>query len=760
MEIGLDNVLKTGENDIGNYGRGLAVFPQQNGKQGQEAGKGGQNSRGQEAAVNTSGSAIGANTISRSNGIPNEEGLHQISGWEKPFKGTALKRAVNQLNAFHEAMDGEVSVDNIQAIHTANDDFLELVREVSSFVDGARRKSSWFHKKEEAALLPAMSSLLIQLYSMGNAFDNKENLAYDYLMEGNFASARVGDIITGRSAMSVQGNMVSTGIESGQIDRTAQQLHEWEKDDNPQADYLQELKSRRLPSRGDKNAVESLERIARMLDDIELQSKDSIQREDIRTQFIDVTKMVHLLLMNPDLMTGEGVEKLKSGKMSHEKTDLLNTAEFFQATAGMTVQEATQKLDEIRQTKAETAAQDSIVGGGALSQVFIDKEKNRVLRTSKEKSGIEEQKAKNNFNYDEAMSRLGEITGLGGQAGARTTYYKDLEGNLQYGTNMDKASGKQARDVKLSFGDEQVDSQMKAGRHNIFGHGSKEELERNAGLIISSFKMQIIDYLSTHQDRHNENFFIDLNAKDPEQAFMGIDNDNVFGIGTGLVRDGRTVAYKAHATGTYEQKRDGYRDVTTTLKGFQCIPQDTKNQIDALNEEKIGEAMKPYLDRAARLALIRRVKKLKAYVSENAKIIDIRTEAGMQEFKKETMGLMAKSMMEIRDGQISLLGRSGAGSHVRALPGILMRALGMQYFGIGQAAKVENSEEYRYFTEFEYMTEEKTVPEYFNNNNKKEREQKFWNSFEGMIRAAGMEENEEYLKLKKDFMNGEINMFW
>lgn len=743
MEFGLENTDMQHLKENGdNVGHGLGMFLRQNGL----VKSSNQPQGGQAKAVNTSGASIGANTISKANGILTEEGLHQVSGWTKSFKGSAMKETVKDLNRYHDAMNSEVSVTDVKILGEIEDIYNELVGDVRWFIrDGSR-----IYKKEAAALRPVMSSLLIQLYSLGNVFDHKENIAYDYLMENGLTSARVGDIVTGRGAMSVQGNMVSTGIESGQIDRTAQQMNEWDKNGKPKADWLQELKSRRLPTLGDRHAAENLGRIAKMLDDIELQSKDSIQREDLRTQFFDVTKMIHLLLANPDLMTKEGVDKLKSGKMSHEKTDLLNTAEFFQAAAGMTIQEATEKLDEIRQSKAETADKDSNVKEGELSQVLIDDKKKRVLRTSKENGGIKEQKARNNFNYDEAMSRLGEITGLGGQAGARTTYYKDKTGQMQYGTNMDKVGGKSATNAKLSFGDAAVDSQMKAGRHNIFGTG-KDEIDKNAGLIISSFKMQIIDYLAQHQDRHTENFFIDLDADDPQQAFMGIDNDNVFGLGTFSAREKRTVSYEKHAKDDYYNLYKGYKEVVSILKGFQYIPKETAAQIANLDEKKIEKEMRPYLDRGARFALIGRVKKLKEYVANEAQVINIHEEEGMKEFKKQSMGIMVDVLISQRLPNAFLGNTSSAGSlFARAMPGILLRTLGMQYFGLGE----------RY--ESEYNTGEKAKEEYFDNNNKENirvREEKFWNSFEGIVRAAGMLDNPEFKKIEEEYKSGKLRMF-
>lgn len=705
----------------------------------------------------TSVTPVGPNIISKSNGVLNEEGLRRLSGWSGEFKAATTKKVMEKLEAFHQAMNGMVSNSEsspdkhkaeMQSMENANEMYEELVGEVRSFVDGTRKWTTFFHKhkKEEKALLPAMSSLLIQLYSLGNAFEYRNSLSYDYLIENNLSKARIGDILTGQGALSVQGNRVSTREQSGQLDRTAMQMKKWNETET-ETDRKQELKSRRLPLPGDRNAVEELLHISKMLEDMELQTQTDVEREDIRTEFFDVTKMISLLLQNPDLMFESSVNERTQPKSGHEERDLAWTAEFYRMTAGMTIEEASKKIDEVRRERAEIADENSTAKEGVLSQVLIDEKQNRVLRTIKGNNmDSREQKKRNNFNYDEAMSRLGEITGLGSQAGARATYYKDTNGKLQYGTNMDKAAGIQARDVKLSFGDTQMDSRMKQGRYNIFGYETKEQLEKNAGLIISSFKMQIIDYISFHQDRHNENYFIDLDAAKPQDAFVGIDNDNVFGVGTDSTRNARAVSYQKHAK--EEKLFKGYKGVTSTLKGFECIPKETAEQIAKLDEKKIGEAMKPYLDKAARLGLMRRIHSLKKYVSENAIIVNIYTPKGMEEFGKATAGSIVKAVMDLNAG--SLLGK-GENASARMAPGILMRTLMMQYLYPGSVKD-------KYSTEFEYMTGQETVQEYFDEKNKSVRDKKFWDTFVSLIRIAGMEEDKEYLELKKKFESGKLKI--
>ena len=297
--------------------------------------------------------------------------------------------------------------------------------------------------------------------------------------------------------------------------------------------------------------------------------------------------------------------------------------------------------------------------------------------------------------------------------------------------------------TKLSFGSQRADSKMKAGRYNIFGHESKEELERNAGLIISSFKLQILDYLAFHQDRHYENFFIDLNAKNPEDAFSGIDNDNVFGSGISKDDKGRSRSYKEQATGSYYDVETS--DVATTLKGFVCIPIETQRAVENLNEEIINKAMMPYLDRASRFAVLKRVRALKKFVASEAKVVNVRTVEGMDTFRQESLDLMLRTIFARRKHKSMLL-EKGA----RFSPSVLNRAILMSYFVQGVAPKEKNNKpgEYEYQTEFEYVPEGKSIKEYLPSKlgNLNERNESWKNVFEGLLEEAGLTRKEAWEK--------------
>lgn len=797
------------QSGFGNYGNGLGQILSETAGTGQQM-VGEQKGQANETTDSKAFIPITAKNriwdveaISQISGRAKTSGQSQVSGLES-FKSSTLRKTMETLQDFHDTMDGEISLSSMEdSLSRAESAYEKLLEQVSHYVE---RGTKWYagihvHREEEKAVLPVMSTLLIKLYSLGNIFDHIENLSYDYLMKNQRENATLREVIESREALSVEGNMPSVNQQSGQIDRTAYQMKKRSPgQENITLNKRQELLQRELPTlkNGSKEEdraryIRELKAIATMVDDLELQSSDAEEREDVKIDFIDISKMIHILSQNPFLLTGKETGEREG---NYRDEDLRLAAEYARKTQGMTVADALLHIDQLRQERAETAAADSIKAGGAMSQVLIDIKEKRVLRTSKDTGGLKGQRAKNNFNYDEAMSRLGEITGLGSLAGARTTYYEDTEGKLQYGTNMEKASGKQARDVKLSFGNEEVDKNMRGGRYNIFGYGSPEELKKNGSLIISSFKLQILDYISYHRDRHYENFFIDLEADDPTQAFVGIDNDNVFGKGTDGLKRKRLISYKQHAEKDYEgsnrtvifgpdeiKHKLDYKHVTSTLKGFACIPKETLQQIMALDERKIEEGMRPYLDRAARMAMMTRVRSLKEYAKTKAKKVDVYSPEGMREFKKETMKVMVNTIMNNRTDD-DILGNAGDFSLSRTAPGILTRAIMMQYFNLDGLIKDKNNPgEYIYRPSYEYIREGQSPEEYFATSNRKARNQDYWRVFDAMIQESGQtreqlwdyymeqiygarrnekEQEENIKKARELFVTGKMKMsaFW
>ena len=723
------------QSSYGNYGFGLGQIIRehagiQNGGQAGELEDGKQQLQAEEKE----NFVMPPNSIAIKNGIWDEEGLRQISGWREPFKSETLLSTLRCLEEFHREMETVIEAKKIHIKEEALvKSYEKLLTKVSHYV---HRGSQWyssmhFHRKEEKAMLPAMSTMLIKLYSLGNVFDNINNLALDYMVEHGKTSASVSEIIIGKMAQSLQGTMSSVTEQSGQIDKTAYQMRK-RSSKKEQFSSNDEIKARRLPSLNDKSGKEELRRLAVMIEGAELRAENNLEREQYKIDYGDLLKMIYILLSSTEGMSESGI--------SWKKKDIEQAQNFWNKTEGMTVGEALKEINRIRIDQMEYASSESIKAGGAMSGVLLDKQKKRVLRTSENQQGVEEKRDNNNYNYDEAMSRLAEVTGLKSQVGARTTYYKDMEGNLQYGTNMELASGESARDAKMSFGDKETDDRMRGGRYNIFDSSTPEKLRKNGDMIISSFQLQILDYISSHKDRHDENIFIDLNANNPMQSFMGIDNDNVFGKGTNAGKESRKVENKEHVLGEYERKDaekkpTPYMDLTTLLEGFDIIPNETKKQIEDLDTERINEALKPYLDRSARFAAVNRVRKLKEYVGKKSKIVDVRTVKGMETFKKETLGRLVTVALEVSDGTSIMGGAGNTNSIARAMPSILMRVLAMQYFNMAPKL-IEKNGSYDYLTEFEYVKEgeEKT---YITKANKAARQEAFWRTYDAMIRVSG-----------------------
>lgn len=94
---------------------------------------------------------------------------------------------------------------------------------------------------------------------------------------------------------------------------------------------------------------------------------------------------------------------------------------------------------------------------------------------------------------------------------------------------MEFAAGKQAYQINLMFGNEK-DKIYEGRKNDKFQNVS---IMKNPRIIEDIMKMNVVDYLMMHGDRHAENFLINTNAKDGESTVVGIDNDVILGQFTG-----------------------------------------------------------------------------------------------------------------------------------------------------------------------------------------------------------------------------------
>ena len=217
-------------------------------------------------------------------------------------------------------------------------------------------------------------------------------------------------------------------------------------------------------------------------------------------------------------------------------------------------------------------------------------------------------------------------------------------------------------------------------------------------------------------------------------------------------------------------------------EGNANIPKETAQQISQMDEGKIEEAMRPYLDRAARFALLKRIRKLKDYASTKSNVFDIHTPKGMDMFKREILSDAVKMILVQKKGDY-LMGHSDEmGTQARWIPVALTRALMIQYFSMSSKLELkEGSEnEYKFAPELEYVPKGMNAKDYISKENFEKRDQNFWKSFEGLIRSSGktkeeiweeamelkygskkeeMEKNEEYQKFREAFVKGQVKMF-
>ena len=227
MQVKLEDIQKK-NSGFDNYSQGLGQILRGNEERQQPGLKQGEDFNDLQEGTRQA-TIMPPNSISTTNGIWDEAALRQISGWREAFKSETLISTMETLREFHSEMRKEISAEWMGLGDSANEvreSYEELLKKVSHYV---QRGSKWnafvhLHRKEEKAMLPAMSVLLIKLYSLGNVFENIKNLTFDYMVENGKTVAKISDIITSSMAGSLQGNMAFTGMQTNQTDKTSYQM--------------------------------------------------------------------------------------------------------------------------------------------------------------------------------------------------------------------------------------------------------------------------------------------------------------------------------------------------------------------------------------------------------------------------------------------------------------------------------------------------------------------------------------------------------
>ena len=188
-------------------------------------------------------------------------------------------------------------------------------------------------------------------------------------------------------------------------------------------------------------------------------------------------------------------------------------------------------------------------------------------------------------------------------------------------------------------------------------------------------KMNVVDYLMLHGDRHSENFLINPNAAEGESTVTAIDNDMIMGVNG---------AGRAVGNTTSGDLLNGLNNNTAMDWGiklgavFPMMTPGVKKALADLDVAKFNEMLMPYADRVVRMGIVHRAKELKA-LAKKVPECDFSKEGALETFmqaiKKEYMIAWIKTM-NVNDPEILL----------RMLPNQLVRMILQTYGTIDRAS--------------------------------------------------------------------------
>lgn len=323
---------------------------------------------------------------------------------------------------------------------------------------------------------------------------------------------------------------------------------------------------------------------------------------------------------------------------------------------------------------------DYIVGGGAMSVAIIDKVNKHVLRAPKNLAKDEQSTALNGI-FDEAAGKISQFLGFNVMANAEAKGFFSKENNeekaLFGGSVMEFAAGKQAYQMNLMFGNEE--DKIYEGRKN--DKFQNINIMKNPRIIEDMMKMNVVDYLMMHGDRHTENFFINTNAKDGESTVTGIDNDVILGEYTGGHEHGFSNSVNALYTIHNRTSMDWGINLNAT---FPMMTKGVKEAINNLDLEKFNLMLMPYTDRVIRIGVLQRAKELKK-LAETVPEVDLNKKEDLESYvsaiKKQSMSEWLKNItLEKNDRFLQL----------RTLPNQLIRMALQSYGSIARVDMLGN----------------------------------------------------------------------
>ena len=277
------------------------------------------------------------------------------------------------------------------------------------------------------------------------------------------------------------------------------------------------------------------------------------------------------------------------------------------------------------------ADKDYKVGGGQASVAILDRKNRKVLRSPKGFSKEKQETALNGIK-DEASGVVSRFLGFNvcAQAKAGGFVARDKEGKnptpIFGGSVMDMADGEVAFNINLLMNPEDKDSVMESRKDANYRN---VDVMKQGRLIGEIMKMNVLDYIIMHDDRHTKNFLINLDADETEAMVTGIDNDYVLGSD-----NSRQVGNKNSAQVLAVINNRIAMDSGVTLEGgFPMMTPEVKETLQNLDLAALNHLLMPYADRVMRMAAVHRAAELKKY-AETVKTCDLTTPEGTEQFVK------------------------------------------------------------------------------------------------------------------------------
>lgn len=326
-----------------------------------------------------------------------------------------------------------------------------------------------------------------------------------------------------------------------------------------------------------------------------------------------------------------------------------------------------------------TENSDFKIGGGAASISILDFKNKKVLRAPKTSEGKylsdEEQKSALNGIYDEAISKVSQFLGFNVVANAEAGgFFSREKGSTDEtaifgGSVMEMANGKTGNRINVTW-ESQIGS---VAQNRNKADYQKLDIAENGRFIGDMMKMNVVDYITMHADRHDGNFMIDVKADENESMIKAIDNDMIFGYAASSAEQ---FGYQSSFASLKSINNRSNVNHNVQIKAvLPMVTDEIKAAFEALDLDKFNEMLMPYVDRVQRMAAVHRAAELKEYV-KTVKSCDLSTPEGVQEYMyaaaRSTMDIMTKGIY--RDKEYGLRNTS-----LNNVPNMVIRMLADSY---------------------------------------------------------------------------------